>query len=68
MTELQREYDETMKATLADTNAAAQKWARPEKASFVLVGDWSKIGPGLKELGLGDVVLVDVEGKPVRGN
>src|SRR5262249_40511575 len=65
MTELQREYDETAKATLADANAAAQKWARPEKASFVLVGDWSKIGPGLKELKLGDVVLVDVEGKPV---
>jgi zinc protease len=65
LAELQREYDETQKATLADTNAAAQKWARPEKASFVLVGDWSKIGPGLKELKLGDVVLVDVEGKPV---
>jgi hypothetical protein len=66
MTELQREYDETQKATLAEANAAAQKWARPEKSSFVLVGDWSKIGPGLKELKLGDVVLVDVEGKPVK--
>ena len=66
MAELQREYDETAKSTLADANAAAQKWARPDKASFVLVGDWSKIGPGLKELSLGDVVLVDVEGKPVR--
>ena len=66
LAELQREYDETQKATLADTNAAAQKWARPEKSSFVLVGDWSKIGPGLKELKLGDVVLVDAEGKPVR--
>ena len=66
LAELQREYDETQKATLADTNAAAQKWARPEKSSFVLVGDWSKIGPGLKELKLGDVVLVDVEGKPVK--
>jgi zinc protease len=66
MAELQREYDETQNATLADTNAAAQKWARPEKASFVLVGDWSKIGPGLKDLKLGDVVLVDAEGKPVR--
>jgi zinc protease len=66
MSELQREYDETQKATLADTNAAAQKWARPEKASFVLVGDWSKIGPGLKELKLGEVVLVDTEGRPVK--
>ena len=65
MTELQREYDDTVKATLAETNAAAQKWARPEKASFVLVGDYSKIGPGLGELKLGEVVLLDTEGKPV---
>ena len=66
MTELQREYDDTVKATLADTNAAAAKYARPEKASFVLVGDYSKIGPGLGELKLGEVVLVDTEGKPVK--
>jgi zinc protease len=66
MTELQREYDDTAKATLAETNAAAQKWARPEKASFVLVGDYSKIGPGLKELTLGEIVLLDTEGKPVE--
>jgi zinc protease len=65
MSELQREYDETAKATLADSNAAAQKWAQPAKASFVLVGDYSKIGPGLKELTLGEIVLVDTEGKPV---
>ena len=66
MSELQREYDDTAKATLAETNAAAQKWARPEKASFVLVGDYSKIGPGLAELKLGEVVLIDTEGKPVK--
>jgi hypothetical protein len=66
MTELQREYDDTVKATLADTNAAAQKWARPEKAAFVLVGDYSKIGPGLAELSLGEVVLLDTEGRPVQ--
>jgi zinc protease len=65
MTELQREYDDTVKATLADTNAAAQKYARPEKAAFVLVGDYSKIGPGLTELSMGEVVLLDTEGKPV---
>ena len=66
MSELQREYDDTAKATLAETNAAAQKYARPEKAAFVLVGDHSKIGPGLAELKLGEVVLIDTEGKPVK--
>jgi zinc protease len=66
MAELQREYDDTVQATLAETNAAAAKYARPEKATIVLVGDYAKIGPGLKELTLGEVVLVDTEGKPVR--
>ena len=66
MTELQKEYDETAKATLAATQAAAQKWAAPSKASFILVGDYAKIGPGLKEISLGQVVLLDPEGKPVK--
>ncbi len=66
MAELQREYDDTVKASLAETNAAAAKYARPEKATIVLVGDYAKIGPGLKELTLGEVVLVDTEGRPVR--
>jgi zinc protease len=66
MSELQREYDDTVKATLAETNAAAAKYARSEKATLVLVGDYAKIGPGLTELTLGEIVLVDTEGKPVR--
>ena len=66
MSELQREYDGTVKATLAETNAAAAKYARPEKATIVLVGDYARIGTGLKELTLGEVVLVDTEGKPIR--
>jgi predicted Zn-dependent peptidase len=66
MTELQREYDETSRASLAAAQAAAQKWAAPGKASFVLVGDYSKIGPGLKELSLGEIVLLDTEGRPVK--
>ena len=32
----------------------------------MLVGDYAKIGPGLKELTLGEIVLVDTEGKPVK--
>src|SRR5262249_49444139 len=66
MTELQKEYDETAKVTLSATQAAAQKWAVPAKASFVLVGDYAKIGPGLKEISLGEVVLLDAEGRPVK--
>jgi zinc protease len=64
MTELQREYDETVKATLDSTLAAAKKYARPDRASIVLVGDRRSIEAGLRELKLGEIVIVDSEGNP----
>ncbi|HKF44764.1 MAG TPA: insulinase family protein [Thermoanaerobaculia bacterium] len=64
MTELQREYDEIGKLTLAAARAAAEKYAQPGKAALVLVGDRAKIGPGVQELKIGEVVVLDVEGKP----
>jgi zinc protease len=66
MTELQREYDETSKVTLEAARAAAGKYARPEKAALLLVGDRAKIEPGVKELNVGEIVLLDEEGKPKR--
>lgn len=66
MTELQRYPDETRRATLANVNAAAQKYAVPGKTALLLVGDYSKIGPGLRELNLGEIIILDAEGKPVR--
>jgi predicted Zn-dependent peptidase len=65
MNELQREPDELQKATLAAVNAAAQKYAQPSGATLLLVGDLSKIEAGVRELQLGEVVILDVEGKPV---
>jgi len=66
MTELQRFTDETGRATLTAVNAAARKYAVPGKATLLLVGDYSKIGPGLGELNLGEITILDAEGKPVR--
>ncbi|HVF87089.1 MAG TPA: pitrilysin family protein [Pyrinomonadaceae bacterium] len=65
LTELQREPDELQKATLISVNAAAQKYAVPGKATLLLIGDLSKIRPGVTELNLGEIVVVDAEGKPV---
>ncbi len=65
MTELQHEPDELEKATLASVNAAAQKYAKPSGATLLLVGDLSKIETGVRELNLGEIVLLDVEGNPV---
>jgi zinc protease len=65
-TELQREYDATTKATLAQTLAAAGKYAKPDSATLLLVGDRSKIEAGVRELQLGEIVVLDTEGKPIN--
>jgi zinc protease len=64
MTELQKENDETGKATLAAVNASAQKYAVPDQSTLLLVGDVAKIEAGIRELNLGEVVILNTEGKP----
>jgi zinc protease len=65
MSELQRAYDDTAKATLEATLSAAKKYVQPGRASIVLVGDRRNIEAGLRELKLGEIVFVDTEGRPV---
>jgi zinc protease len=67
-TELQREYDATNTATLEQALAAATKYARPEAATLLLVGDRAKIEAGIRELQLGEIVILDAEGKPVAAD
>ena len=62
-TELQREYDATEKLTLDQVLAAAQKYVKPANSAMLLVGDRAKVESGLKALNLGDVVLLDTDGK-----
>jgi zinc protease len=65
MAELQKEYDEASKAEISAVRAAAQKYAKPDRATVLLVGDLDKIEAGVRDLKLGDIVVLDVEGKPV---
>jgi len=37
----------------------------PDKLIWVVVGDRAKIEPGLRELKLGEIRLIDTDGKPV---
>jgi zinc protease len=64
MSELQREPEETLKLTVDAVNAAAKKYATPSKASLLLVGDVAKIEPGVRSLKVGEVVVLDDEGRP----
>ncbi len=66
MTELQRDYDETGKVTREAAQAAALKFASPEKARWLLVGDRARIEAGARVIGLGEIVLLDAEGRPAK--
>jgi zinc protease len=46
------------------TNAAVEV-VHPDRLVWVVVGDRSKIEPGLRELKLGEIRLIDTDGKPV---
>ena len=61
----QREFDATSALTLADIQGAVKKYVQPDKSSLLLVGDRAKIEAKVKALNLGEIILLDVEGKPV---
>ena len=53
------------KLTLDDHTALAQKYLHPEKLVFVIAGDKETQFSKLKELGLGDPIMVDKDANPV---
>ena len=63
--ELQQEPEKLMSVPLAAVNAAAAKYAVPSGATLLLVGDLSKIEAGIRKLNPGEIVLLDVEGRPI---
>jgi zinc protease len=51
--------------TAATVTAAAADVVHPDQLVWVVVGDRSKIEPGLRELKLGEIHLIDTDGRPV---
>ena len=49
-----------------DIATVAEKVIRPESLIWVVVGDRSKIEKGIREMNLGEVHLIDTEGKAVK--
>jgi zinc protease len=66
LSELQDEPDRIAKVSLDATNAAAAKWAKPGSSTILVVGDRAKIEEKVEALGVGEVVRLDVEGRPVN--
>jgi zinc protease len=67
MAELQREYDATATITLDEVLGAARTYVKPDASFTLLVGDRATIEQDVRELGLGEVIVVDSEGRPVQG-
>ena len=51
---------------LEQAQAAARKYIDPSRVVVVVVGDLNQIEQSVRELNLGDLAVVDVEGKKVR--
>lgn len=66
MTDLQRETDEFARLDLARVNSVAARYASVGGSSLLLVGDLSRIEAGIRELNLGEIVILDIEGRPVK--
>ncbi|MBI3981900.1 MAG: insulinase family protein [Gemmatimonadetes bacterium] len=50
----------------SDVNALAQRFVQPDQLVWVIVGDRSKIEAGIRELNLGEIKIIDADGKIVR--
>jgi zinc protease len=51
--------------TLASVSAAAKSVIHPDNLVWVVVGDRSKVEAGIRELNLGEIKLIDADGKPL---
>jgi zinc protease len=60
-------YPERVRAlTLKDLNRAAEEVVHPDRLVWVVIGDRSKIEPAIRELGWGDITLLDADGNSVK--
>jgi zinc protease len=57
--------DRVRSQTIQGVTGVAGEVLHPDQLVWVVVGDRSKIEPGLRELKLGEIKLIDTEGKPV---
>jgi zinc protease len=57
--------DKVRSQTIQSLTTAAASVVHPDQLVWVVVGDRSKIEPGLRELKLGEIKLIDTDGRPV---
>jgi zinc protease len=52
--------------TTDDVNAAAKRIVTPARSVWIVVGDRAKIEQGVREAGIGQVIVIDADGEPVQ--
>jgi zinc protease len=57
--------DRVRKLSLAEVNTAADAVIKPDNTVWVVVGDRAQIESRIRELELGDIILLDADGKPL---
>ena len=65
------DYVQTLKASIEAQNdkdiaAAAKKYFQPDALTWVVVGDLSKIETGIRALNIGELKVLDADGKILR--
>jgi zinc protease len=55
-----------MALTPEQANALAARSIKPNQLIWVVVGDMSKVEPGIRALKLGEVRKIDVDGNPLQ--
>jgi len=51
---------------LADLDAEAKRVIQPDRLVWLVVGDRAVVEPGIRELGLGEIRLLDADGNPIE--
>jgi len=58
--------DKVLALKLPEVERAAETVVRPEQLVWVIVGDLSKIEPGIRELAIGEIRLIDANGSVLK--
>jgi zinc protease len=66
LNEHRTELSEIANAEIETVNRLARKYADPSKSMMLLVGDLTKIEQPIRDLNLGPVVVLDLEGNRIR--
>ncbi|RYY00526.1 insulinase family protein, partial [bacterium] len=63
---IKREENISKSLTLADVKQVTEKYIKPQEMNYLVVGDAETQLAQLKNLGLGEPILLDVEGNPIK--